>query len=1221
MRYLSKIVFINSAHIRHEIIPLDGNVHFIGTQGFGKSTILRALLFFYNADKQHLGIRQGQQSFDEFYFPHANSYIVYEVAREYGAYTILVHRHQGRAVFRFIDAPYSDGWLIDDKGEVTSDWVTIRQRIVKGGADISAVIDRYEMYRDIIFGNTHDRAHKFDKYAIIESSKYQNIPRSIQNVFLNSKLDADFVKDTIIHSMTNGETVLNLQAFRSLIKRFESEYKDIHCWYAKDKNGDIAVRIKANTLIERYREVVATEHQITQIWKQLNTAVAKAREQLPLDEQELQTVREQIEKISKKLREAQETFEKEKDLINRHIGELDGKLRTIREKKKKYDSLHIEMLLERAKNESALKSIMEQEKMVYNSLIKTYSDIEDKYKIQKLTIEHAHKAFEISLKEELNYERNQLQMQREKLTAEKEKEIKRVRNEYNNELVRMDECIEAFAQERVQLQETITKIQYSHPLEDMIKNAKEELQNLNMADQSGAARIQAVDSEIACLRSEANAEQKRKHAEFDNKRSELTAKEKALQERLTKIEEKLSQWSGSFYEWLTINKPDWEQNIGKVVDEDKILYQVGLNPTLVDGDSLYGIKIDCNTLDTTHHTQEEYRKEKEQLVQQLSDIHSQLSGINLLQEEADERISIKLSKDLAPLNQEKTTLRVELENIPNKRRLKETEILRIQREEAEQIAVSLSEKNEMMNTLIMKISAKREDKNKVKLQLDKEENRLEKALKEAIKPYVDRLDTLNVQQEQRRQDETKEYQDKINTLQKEYNRELVGRGADTSIIEHQKTKIEEIKEQLKRIEECRRIVVSYNIDNEEWFSQESRFITDRKQYEDKLNVLSEAHREKQNRHYQKQTELKSAEDSCVKQIQRYQDGLEQYRRFVDIEKGVPEYLLYETHTNVTNKDIQTLLSEEKGAISTRHSRFTSFKMTVNQFNSHFESENLFSFNTLPVQDEDYIGIATNLEEFVTQNKIEEYRIRTNALYKDVIQRVAREVGNLTQHKADVDKIILDINRDFSEKKFAGVIRSIELRSEQTNDKMMQLLQSIKQFTEEHALSLGEINLFSGEDRNEINEKVVDYLSRLMKQLQHESARAQISIGDTFCLQFRVRENDNDTGWVERINSVGSDGTDILVKAMINIMLINVFKKRATRGKDDFIVHCMMDEIGKLHPDNIHGILQFANSRNIYLVNGSPTTENAYDYKYTYMLEKVAKAYTKVSCLSIVHKTE
>ena len=51
MRYLNKIVFINSANIKYAEINLDGNVHFIGTQGVGKSTILRAILFFYNANK------------------------------------------------------------------------------------------------------------------------------------------------------------------------------------------------------------------------------------------------------------------------------------------------------------------------------------------------------------------------------------------------------------------------------------------------------------------------------------------------------------------------------------------------------------------------------------------------------------------------------------------------------------------------------------------------------------------------------------------------------------------------------------------------------------------------------------------------------------------------------------------------------------------------------------------------------------------------------------------------------------------------------------------------------------------------------------------------------------------------------------------------------------------------------------------------------------------
>lgn len=31
MRYLNKIVFLNSAHIPYSEIQLDGNVHFIGT--------------------------------------------------------------------------------------------------------------------------------------------------------------------------------------------------------------------------------------------------------------------------------------------------------------------------------------------------------------------------------------------------------------------------------------------------------------------------------------------------------------------------------------------------------------------------------------------------------------------------------------------------------------------------------------------------------------------------------------------------------------------------------------------------------------------------------------------------------------------------------------------------------------------------------------------------------------------------------------------------------------------------------------------------------------------------------------------------------------------------------------------------------------------------------------------------------------------------------------
>nr|WP_315408833.1 hypothetical protein [uncultured Prevotella sp.] len=60
MKYLNRIIFINSANIPYAEISVDGNVHFTGTQGVGKSTVLRALLFFYNADKHKLGFNKAR---------------------------------------------------------------------------------------------------------------------------------------------------------------------------------------------------------------------------------------------------------------------------------------------------------------------------------------------------------------------------------------------------------------------------------------------------------------------------------------------------------------------------------------------------------------------------------------------------------------------------------------------------------------------------------------------------------------------------------------------------------------------------------------------------------------------------------------------------------------------------------------------------------------------------------------------------------------------------------------------------------------------------------------------------------------------------------------------------------------------------------------------------------------------------------------------------------
>ena len=262
--------------------------------------------------------------------------------------------------------------------------------------------------------------------------------------------------------------------------------------------------------------------------------------------------------------------------------------------------------------------------------------------------------------------------------------------------------------------------------------------------------------------------------------------------------------------------------------------------------------------------------------------------------------------------------------------------------------------------------------------------------------------------------------------------------------------------------------------------------------------------------------------------------------------------------------------------------------------------------------------AVDLLDFIENDKIEDYRRRVSNHYNDILRSVSREVGLLMNHSAEIKGIINEVNRDFRERNFAGVIKSIELRAEESSDRMISLLRSIRDFTEENNLSIGELNLFSGNDHDRVNDKVVDYLKRFMKQLQKESSRRELTLSDTFRLQFRIKENDNNTGWVERINNVGSDGTDVLVKAMVNIMLINVFKTKAARKSGDFIIHCMMDEIGKLHPANVSGILQFANVRNIYLINSSPMGYNQDIYKYNYLLTKDGKSQTHVKRLVTIN---
>lgn len=547
MKYLNKIIFINSANIPYAEISVDGNVHFTGTQGVGKSTVLRALLFFYNADKQRLGIQQGQKSFDEFYFRQSNSYILYEVMRDNGAYTILVSRYQGRASWRFIDAPYQRDWLIDDNKQVFGDWVKIREHIDKN-ISVSARIDSGVMFKDIIFGNTHDS--KYTRYAIVQSSHYQNIPRSIQNVFLNTKLDADFVKNTIIQSMADEDLPIDLQTYRRLVTGFEREYDEIDCWFRQTREGKYPVRQLALKIAEQGRTISALDMQLVDLWHMLNYAVSDSEYQIPLLEEEATEVKQNIDKERNREKELSANYNKDKDSLNQELGGKKSKLDEIAEAKKQFELKGIEAMLALAAREESIKQETADKQMLLDDLLKTNASIEEKYKIARDKLDNAIQAFVNNQKEAYYQKQDSMQAERNRLDKEKTKSRNQIMEAFDNWRHESDDRLQMLQAERHRAEDAQKELRRWHPKADEIKQVTELLRQLELEEKENAAQQNVVKSRIDQVTTEYDMYEAQLKQASQREQELLEEERTKYSQQITKIDDLLSRLEGSLYQWL-----------------------------------------------------------------------------------------------------------------------------------------------------------------------------------------------------------------------------------------------------------------------------------------------------------------------------------------------------------------------------------------------------------------------------------------------------------------------------------------------------------------------------------------------------------------------------------------------------------------------------------------------------------------------------------------------
>lgn len=1208
MRYLNKIIFINSARIRYAEINLDGNVHFIGTQGVGKSTLLRAILFFYNADTSGLGIPKQKATYADYYFKDSNAYIIYEVVRDDGKFCVVSYKSQHKVCFRFFDGEYNRKFFVSDSGNVPESWEGIAEQLDQNKVFYTKrKIEEHKEYRDIVYGNHDGKKNELKRYSILESKDYQYIPKTIQNVFLNSKMEAEFIKQTIIMSLEN-DVRIDLNQYAHHLNDFETQLSDIR------KFKTPGATAQGETISKFHIAIKNLEREKIQIAKHLAWAVNKNQQEEPKLTERLEKQKDSESVLLAKLKKMADTFKTKEDKIKGDIRVQEENLKTVTRLTEEYQQKDIQRIISRIEKkvivEKEQKNLLDEKELLstqFKELAQKFQALLDQLENQLKEFLNAKEANKNKINADfLKFQtetRKDFEKQTSDLRTEHKKEINIAREdwEHKKQLTNYLKISREGIKHKSFFAEEIKK------LETEIKSFADAIQKLNSDNENSARQIETFQKHW-------ELDEKELQKTFEREKEKLDGQIIEANKNISEIESYIENSKSSLYGWLTEQYPGWEKTIGKVIDEKNVLFNTSLSPKL-SGNSkdFYGVEIDLNEISKNAKTVADYEKEKLELKENVEGIKKSMSELT----EKLEKDKDNLKRKYQPKIRERKDSIKENEYSLGQNQSRQAEAT-VKRNEF--VVKAKSERELQLEKAELAIAGATTAELKARDEVSRVEDELTKLIKgkenereKKIKAEGERVNQLliNVEVEiKAEQDSHKKRNAEINS-QKE--KEFSNKGADTSRLNKIDSRLSDIKVELGFIETNRGLVERYYYDKEQYLDQADKFKQEKQKQGRQLELEKKKHNQQKEATTKELYIIQAIIEILKNELIAISEDNIAFNSFKELEffKTIQEYFTSPTDEDETDKRVKVLVDEIKEIHYEKlHGRIDELRKTITDFLGKFSDNNILKFRKQLTDDKSFLDFAQSLTDFIEDKRIGRIEKEVNERFALIVSTIAQQTNSLVSNSGEIQKVIGKINGDFEKKNFAGVIRKIELRVGDSKNEIVQLLIMIKNFNDENAMELGQANLFSGEYQEKKNKDAVDLLKQFAKKIG-DLKRDFISLSDSFELKFRIIENDNDSGWVEKLTNVGSDGTDVLVKAMLNIMLLNVFKEGASKKFKDFELHCMMDEIGKLHPNNVRGILQFAKDRNIHLISGSPIENDALAFDHIYKLNKDEKSITRV----------
>ncbi len=1213
MKHLNKVIFINSASARYEEVALDGPIHLAGKSGAGKSTVLRGILYFFTADQIHLGIDSNKENFNMYYFPMSNSHIVYEFKKDDGMFTVILTKDlHNRIQYAFVDAPYSKEWLIDPvTGSTASAWNEITKNIPQH-IDRDLIITIKD-YLNILWGCHPNK--RYARYSMSICKGYEDILKSQKNVFLNSGFSETGFKSSIVRVLPNEPPSINLYQLRNRLANFEKEVADMGVWQkvARKENCDVAHL--SDDIISDYYKYIESDREIHSILCQLNYALHKAEENLPkMNERRkelsgtIKSLEERISAIDKDMKE------RGKDLAGQ-IAVKKNILKEIENLKKKYKD--IENIRREADSLPVRKKELDSLKEELATRKGQNIEIETKFQKMIVDLQKTHQEILGTITTAINVRKEEDDRKKKDMANTRDALRFKAENSFKEQKEVIDEQLKELRRKKEEIIKAEATLEATRLYSDEIISAENGIHKLERNIESLDLQVSVKKANDSRIQEEAIEKENRITKDFEKDRKEADLEKAKLASELLEIESVLTRYGDTLYAWLEENKSGWKESVGKIIDES-ILYRTDLHPVLAeDGavcDAMYGVSLAVEGVEARQFTPADYEKKKARIESVINDIDQNLRKKALNRDKQIEDNKNAYSRILREIREEIAKLELQ-------KSLDSTDIIKKKEEIKRLNEKANSEKRQRLEKIAEDLRIVSDDvavREQKLIQLEKERKHNLKSIDDNYQDEVLKIDSLfDTFKKDRNTEigaETQKFEAQKNEFEKQKLAELSGNNVDVTKIITLEKDVKDLENIIKNLEEKVFLVHDYEKDYSEKITHEQDWKLGLQELQIQADRLQQEGEDEKKRKTTELFSVKEEDESLKDSIKSIKEGFDEYEK----EKRILSYADSDTdgEQKETKESIIELLRKYKDVRESKSVYMMDLKKKIKSFKISFKS-NVFNLPTELIIDEDFLRYARSLIEIISFNTIKVYCDGKKDNYIRTLQGIRMSMDGLNIAMEKVKEIINDIDREFKNTRLPDVVQEIRVRHAKMQDELCNCLISIKEFMRINEGILPGVDLWTSQSEYDtVKDKMMDllntFVSILFKDGNYE--RNEFTIEDMFQVEFKVTENGNSKGWENGIHGKkGSDGTDIMIKLMLNIMLISRSIKKNLKDKD-FFFHCILDESETIHDEYMRNVIDFCTERGIYLVLGSPKTSDPMSFKHNYELYKDREHRTHIQLL-------